>query len=111
MQNSNFENCYKQGAIVLKAPWNIPEFISNLFQADDALSKHFQDNIWQYSLALAFSFLKYTPDLRLPARDIQNFQIHGEFYHIQRHINAELHDNDSYHYAKLYLYDPIFVSQ
>ena len=28
---------------------------------------------------------------------------------MQRHINAELHDNDSPHYAQLYLYDLIFA--
>ena len=41
MRNPSFENCCKQGAIVLEAPRDIPEFISNLFRADDALSKHF----------------------------------------------------------------------
>ena len=30
---------------------------------------------------------------------------------MQRHINAELHDNDSPHYAQLYLYDPTFASE
>ena len=28
---------------------------------------------------------------------------------MQRHINAELYDNDSPHYAQLYLYDPTFA--
>ena len=111
MRNPSFENCCKQGAIVLRAPRDIPEFISNLFRADDALSKHFRDNIRQYNSALAFTSLKCTPDLRLPAGGIQNFQIHGELYHMQRHINAELHDNDSAHYAQLYLYDPTFASE
>lgn len=55
--------------------------------------------------------LKYTPDLRLPAGGIQNIQIHGKLYHIQRHINAELHDNDAPHYAQLYLYDPEFATE
>ena len=30
---------------------------------------------------------------------------------MQRHINAELHDNDSPHYAQLYLYDPVFATE
>ena len=111
VQNPSFENCCKQGAIVLKAPRNVPEFISNLFRADDPLSKHFRDNIWQYISTLAFTSLKYTPDLRLPARGVQNFEIHGELYHMQRHINAELHDNDSPHYAQLYFYDPAFAME
>lgn len=111
VQNPRFENCCKQGAIVLEAPQNIPDFISNLFHADDPLSRHFRENIRQYNSALTFTSLKCTPDLRLPARDIQNFQIHGELYHMQRHINAELHDNDSPHYAQLYLYDPKFATE
>ena len=28
---------------------------------------------------------------------------------MQRHINAELHDNDSPHFAQLYLYNPAFA--
>ena len=28
---------------------------------------------------------------------------------MQRHVNAELHNNDSPHYAQLYLYDPTFA--
>ena len=108
-QNPWFENCCKQGAIVLEAPRNVPELFSTLFRADDPLSKHFRDNIRQYNSALAFTSLKYTPDPRLPVGGVQNFQIHGELYHMQRHINAELHDNDSPHYAQLYLYDPTFA--
>ena len=73
------------------------------------MSKHFRDNIRQYNSALAFTSLKCTPDPRLPVGGIQKFQIHGELYHMQRHINAELHDNDSPHYAQLYLYDPTFA--
>lgn len=53
--------------------------------------------------------LKYTPDLRLLAGGIQNFQIYRELYYMQRHINAELHDNNSPHYAQLYLYNPTFA--
>ena len=41
MQNPSFENCCKQGAIGLEAPKNVPEFISNLFQENDPLFKHF----------------------------------------------------------------------
>lgn len=41
MQNSSFENCYKQGIIVLKATQNILKFISNLFQGNNSLFKHF----------------------------------------------------------------------
>lgn len=73
------------------------------------MSKHTQDNIWQYNSALAFTSPKYIPNLRLPVGGIQNFQIHGELYHMQGHVNAELYDNDSPHYARLYLYDPIFA--
>ena len=40
-QNPRFKNCCKQGAIVLEAPRNVPEFFSTLFQADNLLSKHF----------------------------------------------------------------------
>ena len=109
VRNPSFESCCKQGAIVLDAPRNIPEFISNLFHAADLLSKHFRDNVWQYNSALAFTLLKCTPDTRLPAGGIQNFQIHRELYYIQRHINDELHDNNSLHYAQLYLYDPAFA--
>ena len=108
-QNLRFENYCKQGAIVLEAPQNVPELFSTLFRADDPLSKHFRDNIRQYNSALAFTSLKYTPDPRLPVGGVQNFQIHGELYHMQKHINAELHDNDSPHYAQLYLYDPTFA--
>lgn len=36
--------------------------MSNLFQADDLLSKDFQDNICQRNSALAFKSLKYTSD-------------------------------------------------
>ena len=109
IQNPSFENCYKQGAIVLKASQDISKFISNLFRGDDALSNYFQDNIRQCNSALAFIFLKCTPDLQLPAGNIQNFKIYGELYHMQRHINAELHDNDSLYYAQLYFYDPTFA--
>ena len=28
---------------------------------------------------------------------------------MQRHINAELHDNDSLYYTQLYLYNPTFA--
>lgn len=80
IQNPRFENCCKQGAIVLEAPQNVPEFISNLFQADNPLSKHFRDNIRQYNSALAFTSLKCTPDPRLPVGGIQNFR---ELYHMQ----------------------------
>lgn len=73
------------------------------------MSKHFRDNIWQYNSALAFTLLKYTPDQRLLAKEIQNFLIHGELYHMQKHINAELYNNDTSHYVQLYLYDPIFA--
>lgn len=45
IQNPRFENCCKQGAIVLGAPRNVLKFISTLFQADNPLSKHFRDNI------------------------------------------------------------------
>ena len=41
MQNPSFEKCYKQRAIVLEATRDIPKFISNLFQVDDALFMHF----------------------------------------------------------------------
>lgn len=109
VQNLSFKSCCKQGAIVLDSPQNVLEFISNLFQAKNPLSKHFRDNIWQYNLVLAFTSLKYTPDTRLLAGGIQIFQIHGELYYIQRHINAKLHDNDSPHYAQLYLYDLAFA--
>ena len=108
-QNPRFENCCKQGAIVLEAPQNIPEIFSTLFQTDDSLSKHFRDNIWQHNSALAFTSLKCTPDPGLPVGGVQNFQIHGELYHMQRHINVELHDNDLSHYAQVYLYDPTFA--
>ena len=108
-RNPNFENYCKQGAIVLEAPRNVLEFILNLIQAGNLLSKHFRNNIRKYNSALAFISLKYTSDPRLPAGRVQNFQIHGELYHVKRHINADLHDNDSPHYAQLYLYDPIFA--
>ena len=45
MQNFSFENYCKQEAIVLGVPQNSSEFISNLFQADNALCKYFQNNI------------------------------------------------------------------
>ena len=70
---------------------------------------HFRDNIWQYNSALAFTSLKCTPDLRLPAAIVQNFKIHGELYHMQRHINTELYDDDSPYYAQLYLYNLTFA--
>ena len=53
--------------------------------------------------------MKYTPDPKLPVGGVQNFQIYEELYHMQRHINTELHDNDSSHYAQLYLYNPTFA--
>lgn len=109
VQNLSFESCCKQGAVVLDLPRNVFEFISNLFQAKDPLSKHFRDNVWQYNSALAFTSLKCTLDTRLPAGEIQNFQIHGELYHMHKYINVKLHDNDSLHYAQLYLYDPAFA--
>ena len=55
--------------------------------------------------------MKCTSNLRLPAGSIQNFQIHGELYYMERHINTELHNNDSPHYTQLYLYDPTFASE
>ena len=88
-------------------PQNIPGFFLILFQTDDPLvSKHFRDNIWQYNSALAFTSLKYIPNPRLP---IGKVQIHEKLYHMQRHINVELYDNNASHYAQLYLYDPIFA--
>ena len=111
VHNPCFENCYRQGAIVLEVSQNVPDFISNLFHVDDPLSRHLRENIRQYNLASTFTSLKCTPDLRLPAGGIQNCQIHGQLYHMQRHINAELHDNDPPHYAQLYLYDPEFATE
>lgn len=99
VHNSRFKNCCKQGAIVLKAPRNVPNFISNLFYVDNPLSRHFRENIRQYNSSLTFTSLKCIPNLSFPAGSIQNFQIHGELYHMQRHINAELHDNYPPHYA------------
>ena len=40
-QNLQFENCCKQGAIVLEALQNVSEFFLMLFQGDDPLSKYF----------------------------------------------------------------------
>lgn len=90
----------KQGAVVLEAPRNIPEFFPNLFQADDPLSKHFRNNIRQYNSALSFTSLRYTSDPRLSVGGVQNFQIHGELYHMLRYINTKLHDNDPPHYVQ-----------
>ena len=109
MQNPSLENCYKQGAIVLETSQNVTEFISNLFQEDDPLSKFFQKNIWPYNLALAFILLKSPPDLRLLTRGVQNFLIYKELYYIQKHIHDELHDNHLPHYAQLYHYDLTFT--
>ena len=90
-------------------PQNIPELFSTMFQADNSLSKYFQNNIWQYNSVLAFISLKYTLDLRLSVGGVQNFQIHGELYYMQRHINTELHNNDLPHYVQLYLYNLTFA--
>lgn len=78
---------------------NISEFISNLFNATDFLSKYFSDYIQQYNLALTFISLKYTCDPRLPAGRVQNLQIPWELYYRQKNINAELHDDDTLYYA------------
>lgn len=76
----------------------MPEFVSNLFHADNPLSKHFRNNICQYNSALVFISWKYTLDPTLPAGGVQNFYIHEELYYIQKHLNAKLHDNDTLHY-------------
>ena len=109
MQNLSFENYCKQERIVLETAQNISEFISNLFQKNNLLFKHFQDNIWHYNLALTFILLKYIPDLKLLAKVVSNFQIHGKLYYMQRHINDELHDNNLSNYIWLYLYNLAFA--
>lgn len=78
---------------------NILDFISNLFHTNNLLSRHFQENIWQYNSVLTFISLKCIPDLRFPTRGIQNFQIYRELYYIQRQINTELYNNDPTHYV------------
>lgn len=45
------------------------------------------------------------------AGSILIFKIYRELYHMQKHINTELHDNNVSYYAPLYLYDPEFATQ
>lgn len=73
--------------------------------------KHFRDNIRKYNLVLVFTSLKYILDIKLQAGGIQNFQIHRKLYYILRNINVELYDNNTSHYAQLYIYDPIFATE
>lgn len=80
-----------------------------MFQVDNLLSKYFRDIIQQYNSILAFTSLKYTPDPRLLLERVQNFQIHRELDYMQRYIIIELHDNNFFHYAQLYFYDPILL--
>ena len=77
-----FENCCKQGSVVLEPPKNQPEFLRHLFESDDVQSKHFRDNIRQYNSAFAFTSLKYQPDTRLGPGGYKCFSIHGQLYHM-----------------------------
>lgn len=101
-----FENCCKQGSVILEPPKDPSQFLRHLFESDDVQSKHFRGNIRQYNSAFAFTSLKYQPDTRLGPGGYKCFSIHGQLYHMSRPLS--FHDQNQEMdatYAQLYLYD------
>lgn len=105
-----FENCCKQGSVVLDPSIDQPELLCHLFTSDNVQTRHFRENIRQYNLALTFISLKCQLDIRLGPGGYKCFSIHGQLYHMSRSLSNLDENPENTTYTQLYLYDSVFAN-
>lgn len=106
MRGPDFGSCCLQGKVDLPSPQYPPHTLRNLFDANDVQARDFQNRIWQYNRAFAFTSMGVRQDHSVNGRSRGPpvFRIQGELSH---HIGALTPSPGKQPvYAQLYFYDP-----
>ena len=104
MANPAFGMCCNHGKTRLPLLQRPPEGLMALFVANDPQAREFHNNIRQYNMALAFTSVGVTEDVRVNRRGAWVFCILGQLSHYSSALVPP--DDHVPCYAQLYLYDP-----
>lgn len=96
--------CCLQGTVQLPLLKDPPDLIKELLSKDDALSRHFRENIRAYNMLFSFTSLGGKVDRSLPkGKGPKMFQLHGQNYHRIGSMKPE--EGDYAKFGQLYIVD------
>ena len=100
-----FGMCCMEGKVQLPALETLPEPLQQLLTFDDCNATMFQNEIWKYNCALAFTSLGVNEDHSVnQGQGPPVFRISGKLHHHSRALVATGTHPPSY--AQLYIYEP-----
>lgn len=99
-----FTMCCMRGKIQLPVLQQPPEFLQGLLTNDDAISKHYQDNIRAINMMFSFTSLggKIDNSVNL-GKGPKVFKLHGENYHLIGSVKPK--PTESAKFSQLYIHD------
>ncbi len=108
--NPRFESCCKKGDLSLDHLPAPPTLLKELLEASSIQARSFRQHIRQYNSTLTFTSINYKSDNRQQQfGELNSFQIHGEFYHLQGPLQPA--NNHQPQYAQLFFYDPAYATE
>lgn len=103
-KNPCFTMCCKRGKIKLPILQEPPEFLNGLLTNDDAISKHFRDNIRALNMMFSFTSLGGKIDNSINrGRGPKIFKLHGENYHLIGSVKPK--PGEKAKFSQLYIHD------
>lgn len=96
--------CCMRGKIKLPLLKEPPPFLIDLLTKDDAISKHFRDNIRPLNMMFSFTSLGGKIDNSINrGNGPKIFRLHGENYHLIGSMKPEA--NETAKFSQLYIHD------
>jgi len=109
-QDPKFHLCCERGDVQIPLLRPLPQPLDRLLNSQEPDATGFRSKIRRWNSAFAFTSVSHNMDNReaVLGAGVQNFQIHGELYHLQGPLKAPGPENALY--SQMYLYDPQYAS-
>jgi len=108
-RNPKFHHCCMHGDVQIPLLRPLPQPLHRLLNSLEPDATDFRSKIRSWNSAFAFTSVSFNMDNReaVTGPGVQNFQIHGELYHLQGPLKAPGAEDALY--SQMYLYDPQYA--